>query len=258
MIKSKVFVFLLMMILFFEAKSEVIDGPANFRDKPNGKVLVSLKDSVPVESGELKNGWFEVSFSVMITNQQYSSRYSLKKGTPLYDFDHKLLGITLADIPDELTTSSATGGTEGHYKWCWIDIRGYVYQSNVRKNSIPENVLDSTFKPGKFSFQYDSLKGFMKKEGYKAQGLIKKTLANCEEYCIYESIVVDQGDGYRIGLIFENNELIAIEHTRPVKVGIYKEYTTSDRTKLIIFRSPKNMSIKKFVDKINASRAGAG
>jgi hypothetical protein len=238
MINPKLLLTFLLFLFISAAKSEIIDGPANFRVEPKGQILISLKDGQSVECGVLKNGWFEVSFSARITNQQFSSGYSPKKGTPLYDLDHKLIGVTLADIPGKFAWPSATGGTEGHYQTCWIEIRGYVSKNNIKPGSIPENALDSIFKPGKFSFQYDSIKGFMKVKGYKPQGIIKKTLPNCEEYCIYESTVVDQGDGYRIGLIFENNELIAIEHTRPLKITFNKEYLTPDRTKLIIFRSP--------------------
>jgi hypothetical protein len=256
--KIKCLLILLLILAATFTEAEIINGPANFRDKPNGKILVSLNNGVEVECGVLKNGWYEVSFSAMITNEQYAVRYSPKKDTRLYNDDHKFIGVTTADIPDDVSNLSATGGTEGHYKWCWIEITGYVYKTNVRQNSIPENVLDSAFKSGKFSFQLDSLKAFMKKEGYWAQGLIKKTLPHYEEYCIYESTVeAGPSPHYRIGLIFKNKTLIAIEYSRPLNIGVYKEYTTSDRNRLIIFETPKGLTIKRFVDKINESRKGA-
>ncbi len=251
--KLKHFLIPLLFFVVISARAERIDGPANFRDKPNGQILVSLREGVEVECGELENGWFEVSFSVLITNEQYSDRYIPKKGTPLFDQNHRLIGITLADIPKKLASSFATSGTEGHFKSCWIEITGYVYKANIKENSIAENILDSTFKPGMFSFNYDSLKLFMKQEGYDPQGIIRRTLPHCEEYSIYES-----GGNYRIGLIFDDKELIAIEHSRIVSIGVYKEYATIDGNKLIIFRSPKGMTIKTFVHKINASRMGAG
>ncbi len=249
-------------ILFFvflgpAVKAEIIDGPANFRDSPNGKVLVSLNEGVEVECGDLKNGWFEVSFSMLINNEQYSGGYEPKKGTKLYDMNHRLIGVTMSDIPSQLSIPSATGGLPGHYKFCWIEIRGYVYKSNIRQSSIPENILDSAFRSGKFGFTLDSLKHFMQDEKYRAQGIIKRTLPNCEEYCIYESTVIDPSPGYRIGFVFEKNELLAIEHSRPVNLGNYKSYPTADHNQLYIFRTPKGMTIKTFIDKINLSRSGA-
>ncbi|MCO5947870.1 hypothetical protein [Mucilaginibacter flavidus] len=237
-------------------KAEVINGPANVRVSPNKQILVSLNDGVDIECGLLTNGWFKISFTIKITKQQYDKGYEVKKGDILIDQKNKIIGAAFGDIPTGMAIPGTYGGLKSPAVY-EMEILGYVHQSNIKLNSIPENVIDSTFKRGAFSFQYESLRGFMGENHFKAQGIIKRTLPNCEEYCVYESTVIDPSPRYRIGLIFENSELIAIEHSRGVKIGDYKEHVTSDGNKLIIFRSPKNMDTKSFLNKINMSRAGA-
>ncbi|MDR3696035.1 hypothetical protein [Mucilaginibacter sp.] len=237
-------------------KAEVIDGPANIRLSPNKQILVSLNDGVEVECGLLTNGWFKISFTIKITKQQYDKGYEVKKGDILINQKNKVVGVALGDIPTGLSIPGTYGGLKGPAVY-EMEIFGYVYKSNIKQNSIPENVIDSTFKRGTFSFKYDSLKGFMKDNSFKAQGIIKRPLPHCEEYCVYESTVMDPSPGYRLGLIFEDSELIAIEYSRAINIGVYRTYATSDETKLIIFRSPKNTDIKTFLNKIKMSRNGA-
>jgi hypothetical protein len=237
-------------------KAEVIDGPANIRLSPGKQILVSLNTGTEVECGLLTNGWFKISFTIKISKQQYDKGYDVKKGDSLFDQKNKIMGVALADIPTGMAIPGYYGGLKSPAVY-EMEIFGYVYKSNIKQNSIPENIIDSTFKPGTFSFQLDSLKGFMKKEGYKAQGIIKRTLPHCEEYCIYESTVIDPSPGYRIGFIFENNDLLAIEHSRPVKIENFKEYEVMPENKVFIIKSPKGLTVSAFIKKINESRRGA-
>ena len=45
---------------FYEEK--MIDGPANLRDKINGKIIVSIPDKSPVVVMDIEDHWFKVKY----------------------------------------------------------------------------------------------------------------------------------------------------------------------------------------------------
>lgn len=228
-------------------KAEIINGRVNFRLKPNGPILFILKDGEKVECGELKNGWYKISVSIKTTQKQLDEGYDVKKGDKLIGLKGKLLGVALSDVPPEASMPTSA----------YMEIFGYVRVSDIKVNSIPENNLDSILKVKAAHLQYVDLKDFLKREEYFKADLLHKTLPKMDEYCIYESTVVDESPGYRIGLIFQDNYLVAIEHSRALKTKPAKEYPVLDRNKIFIVKPPKGMSEAAFVKKVNDSNIGA-
>lgn len=244
---------LVFTLVFISAKGELINGPANFRIKPKGLVFMSLNDGQAVECGRIENGWYKVSIEIKITKLQYDQGYEVKKGDKLVDlYTEKIIGVALVDIPGP----SAVPSTWGKNK-AGIEIFGYVYKTNIRENSIPEIVLDSVIHKKLSHLQYDTLKQFIMKAHYRKEDLIKKTLPQLTAYSIYESSVVDPSPGYRLGLIFEGNDLIAVEHSRPFKIAGFNNYSIPGWNAIIIIKPPKNLKIPLLIKKISESRAGA-
>ena len=254
MIRYNFLLLIIFAILFTSVKAEVIKGRPNFCFKPNGQVFVTLKEGTRVECGPLENGWFKISITVKITKQQYDG--VMKKGAKLYANHSEFVGVALTDVPVESSMPSSYGGANGLGAY-EMEIFGYVPQANIRENSIPENALQSLLKNKADHLQYDSLKSFLAKQRYVKMDLINKTLPQLTEFCIYESTVVDQSPGYRIGLIFEGSKLIAIEHSRPFNLLKGKEYYILERNKLYVITPPKGLSVNAFVTKINKANEGA-
>ncbi len=236
-----------LVIAFSSVKAEIIDGPANFRLRPNGPILFSLKDGQEVECGFLKNGWYQVSIDIGVTEQQFKDRYDVKKGDKLIDFHGKLISVALSNIPSESTRLSSGD----------MEIFGYVSKSNIKPNSIPENTLESLIRVNNSHLQYDAFKGLLSKEKYEKENLIKKTLPGLAVYYIYESTVIDPSPISRIALYFENGELIAIEHSRPLNIGHFGDYKVFEENRLLIIRPPKGLSDKQFVEKVSEAYAGS-
>jgi hypothetical protein len=69
--------------------------------------------------------------------------------------------------------------------------------------------------------------------------------------------VIDPSPISRIALYFEDNELMAIEHSRPIKLGNFNDYPVFEENKLMIIKSPKGLSEKQFVRKVTESYAGS-
>lgn len=250
MIKYKLLFSLLILGLFSSVRAEVINGQAAFRFQPKGTVFVTLKDGMEVECGPLENGWFKISITVKITKEQYNGDF--KKGGKLFDTNKKFIGVALTDVPDDSSMPMSYG--DGSYE---MQIFGYVAKANIKESSIPESTLEYVFKSKAGNLRYDSLNSFLIKQRYMRMNLIHKTLPQLAEYCIYESTVVDESPGYRIGLIFEGNDLIAIEHSRPLKFIKSKEYSVLGRNKLFVIRPPKGFSAKAFAEKISEANQGA-
>jgi hypothetical protein len=260
MLSPKLIATFLIVLFAPFAKAETIDGPANFRATPKGMKLISLNDGVAVNCFKLENGWFKVTFTIKITKQQYDKEereytkgYAARAGEKLFDLHGKFIGIAIANIPDTLTNTQSYGDDRSGKSY-QTEFFGYVAKANIKENSIPENTLDSLFKANTH-LDYNTLKSFMWKEGYKNQHLIDKFLPKFSEYCIYES--EDDSAGYRIGFVFENNELIAIEHSRALKFVNSKEYEILGRDKIFIIKPPASLSINEFIKKMNKAFEGA-
>jgi hypothetical protein len=136
-----------------------------------------------------------------------------------------------------------------------MEIFGYVSKSNIKHSSIPENTLDSVFSANKLRLQYISFRGFIIQEKFRKGNL--KTLPGITQYYISESTVIDPSPIYRIALYFEKNELIAIEHSRSIHIGNFKEYTVFEKNKLLIIKPPAGLSDRAFVGKVQEAYAGA-
>ena len=246
MIKNLLLHFVFILLFGSIAKSEVIDGPANFRVSPRGTILFTLKDGQHVECGEFKNGWYKVSITIKISKQQFDKRYSVKKGDKLFDLKGNYIAVALSDVPDDNTGLSTYA----------MEIFGFVPGSNIKPGSIPEINFERAFQQNIKCLQLDSLNHFLKKEHYIQTDILKKVLPQCTEYTVYESTVVDPSPGFRIGLIFENNQLIAVEHSRHLKIGNYREFEII-QNKLFLIRPPVGLTDAMFVKKINKAHEGA-
>ena len=253
------FLIVLLISIVNCGKAEVIDGPANFRVKPNGQVLLSLIDGTKVECMPLENNWFEVSFTIRLTKSQYDNQYEVKRGDKLYDGKGNLVTIALADIPSALAISSTYGGAPSNPKVYEMEIRGYVSQSNIKETSIPENALNAIINPNRSKLTYSKLRDFMVLNGYEKAGIIKKVYPKLNDYVIEESSVDGGSVTDRIDLIFEGDELILIVHSRPLKIKDVKDYRIDvyDMS-LIVFRTPYKESVESFIKKYKEAYNGAG
>jgi len=189
--------------------------------------------------------------------KQWPKGHTVKAGQKLYDPQNNFIGVATVDIPDSITNAQSYGGIKSPASY-EMEIYGYVARTNIKINSIPENTLDSIFVKKEQHLEFDTLKSFMSEQGYKNQNIINKTLPKFNEYCIYES--EDNSAGYRIGLIFENSDLIAIEHSRPINLvnsGGFREYKLAHGNKILFTKSPKNLSPLALIKKINEIFRGA-
>lgn len=173
---------------------ERIDGPANIRDTINGEIVFKLYDNVLIECTQLENGWYIIAIDPTNPAEDYRDNF-IKKGTKIL-VNNQVVGETVQDA--EVT----------------LGLNGYTHKDNIKSETIIELVLtehiksispDRTildFTPIIDKFQLDKDDQF---EGYTV-------------YYNYENWIDDPSPMMRIGLVFKDNKLVAILHSRPLDI----------------------------------------
>lgn len=189
-------------------KGERIDGPANVRDKENGKIILSLYDNILVETSPNKGDWLQIGFFIQID--------------PIEDSSIKL-------FPEEelkTTNGSFIGIVKDTMEvWRIYDnvglIEGYTHIGNIKENSIPETVLERALKRG--GLTKSTLDKYIESFEFIEYKLNQEL--NYRQFFIYESYVVDPSPRDRITLLFDDyDKLIGVFHTRKLNLPEYETF----------------------------------
>jgi hypothetical protein len=244
---KKLFLGLLFGLVSLTVFAEKIDGPANIRTEPKGEVRFSLNDQVVVECTEIKKDWYEILVTIKLTEQQYNT-YPLifKKGTKLFDMQDNEIGETLVDL--RVGSKMTAGGAPGVPKWYASELHGYTYKSNIRPESIVEPVLKDLIKENKSNLTIDNFKNHMSEFHY-TDGLEIPNYGNLTTYMIYENAIDDPSPLDRIRLVFEDNKLIAIIHSRELDLFDFKTYEIARGRKLTIIKQFSDIERADFIEK---------
>ena len=177
---------------------ERIDGPANVRDTINGKIIFKLYDNVLVESTPEENDWNVIGIMPSNPKSDYNENL-LKKGVKIL-VDDQVIGETLHNVE------------------VIMGLSGYTHKNNIRQNTIIENALKSHLISTNYSRKIEGFKSFIAdfnlEKDEQFEGLVV--------YYKYENWIDDPSPMMRIGLVFENDKLISILHSRSL---IIKETT---------------------------------
>jgi hypothetical protein len=231
--------------------AEIVDGPANLREKPGGKIIAILNDGVEVDIMPpyiLSEKWLPIGFVAYVEKAgliNSSDKTVVKENFVLYDKQGKIIGKTINpfkfgwDIGEEL-------GRVGII----ID-QAYVFQSNIKPNSIPECELKRIIDAKESSINKIELAQFLKKYEFKGGRIWEEndTDANVnegkeiEDCFIFESrFYMPESPQTRMRLIFYNKHLVAI---------IYRSVISSKKnSSSILFNLGQIMYIGKLDAKI--------
>ena len=134
MLKNIIIIPIILFCLYDFSFAEIIDGPANVREEPNGKAIFSLYDSVKVYCGSEENGWFKIHISIQrVENDIYTDSRNwifFKKGKFLVDWwTKKKIGTAKQDFEMHIVSHGEK----------LFDITGYIKKNNIYQESIVEN-----------------------------------------------------------------------------------------------------------------------
>ncbi len=182
---------------------ERIDGPANIRESINGELLFSLDDHTLVSCTPLKNDWYKIGL-LMDVEQTEVGTMELKKGQKI-----KLDGKEVGEIKADMKVYISSDGTQG-----WAELIGYTHKDNVKPVTIIENVLSDYIKTLGSERSTAQFQAFFQDFGMeKNEQFDGYTL-----YYNYENWIEDPSPMWRIGLVFQNNRLVSILHSRPLSI----------------------------------------
>ena len=241
-------------IIFSAVIAERIDGPANIRTSPKGDVVFSLHDNVLVDTAPIENDWFHLVVTINLSKEQYDIEpLILKKGMKLFDTDGKEIGVVLKDI--EPSNKMTAGGAPGIPKWYAAELFGYTYKSNIHPESIIETAISDLVATNKSKLTFKIFEKHLREFNY-TDGLDIKDMPHLTTYMVYESTLDDPSPLDRIRLIFHNEDLIAIVHSRDLLLSGYETIPIARERKLTILTAFDIDEKIRFVEKNNESYAG--
>lgn len=210
---------------------ERIDGPANIRDTVNGKIIFKLYDNVLVVCTPPQNNWCRIAIMPSNPPKDYYKNF-IVKGTKIL-VDGKIVGETVEN-------SEVTFG-----------MRGYTYIDNIKPETIIENGLMSYIGNNdtahSFNYFLDFINNFQ----------LRKWQMQINGYIVYskdENWIEDASPMDRIGLVFENEKLVAILHSRPISIDGTIDYKLDRGFDCLVFKDVKNPEsiVKMFNEFVNS------
>ncbi len=241
-------ILILILFLTIDLSAEIINGPANIRIEPQKENFVSLYDSVEIRCTELRNNWYQIVFTIKVSEDIYENQKQIQKGEKLIDFNGKEIGIAITDIPLTTCSSWSSGGAPGNPKRFGMEIYGYTHKDNIYNWSIPENPLNEIISENMNDLNLVTFTKFINDFKFEKYGLLKELAPSLTEFMIYENDIDDPSPIDRIRLIFEDQKLIAIVHSRNLDTTAYKTVNIQRDRKLTIFTLPKNMDEKTLIE----------
>lgn len=228
---KKIFAGVICILIFLNiVHAELIDGPANLREKPNGKVLISLNNNVHIGCcGLPENGWYTIIFETFIKEDSfvkditqekftfdgegntYVPEIRLKKGAILYNSNKEEIGVVVSEGIISGWYYPPKDDKENHLLAC--DLIAYTFQNNIQPNSNVENQLVKDISEKDKPIKISNFQEHIKKNGY-----FEWVREN--DFESYRKDEVSEGlfpRGMRVGIVFYKGNLVAVIFTeRPV------------------------------------------
>lgn len=217
--------------------SDIIDGPANIREKANGKLLFELNDNSAVTSTVLKNNWHKIGLFIKVNDIE--SKNYLYAGDLIYNMNNEVIGKVKNKTPINLKRGKSNTGF----------IFGYTFKNNIKKTKSPEYILNKLLEKNK-SKTKEEFNYFLNKYHFELYGNHEYLLPEIDMYTISESILYDITPTFRMSLLFKENRIIGVAHTRPIEVEGYKSIELYDSQK---FTDLSNCEDEQFISALKNS-----
>jgi hypothetical protein len=214
---------------------ERIDGPANIREKANGRLRFSLNHETRVQTGLKEGEWLEVGLFIDALTKEQLESFVLFPSQKLFQNGIEI-GNTIDTVELWMTDDEGTGF-----------IAGMTHKKNIIESTIPEFRLAELVKSGKTSFQ--DFRAFMKALNFRSNE--SWTTDEIDVFFIYEDFIVDPSPMDRISLLFKNERLAAINHSRPIDLDEFKSYKIDRGFELTIIGELDKTQINELISKRN-------
>lgn len=198
---------------------ERIHGPANIRDTINGELIFTLYDNTLVTSTEPEHGWYMIGLMMDIDTSEFGIDH-LEKGRKII-----VGGKEVGEIKSDLEVSTATTRREA-----WATLVGYTHNDNLREETIVEREILKYFENGG-DRSFGGLMDIIDRYDLEADD----QFVGYTVFYNYENWLDDPSPMWRIGLVFENDRLISILHSRSLPVPGASDYALDRGFNCMVF-----------------------
>jgi hypothetical protein len=126
----KKYIFFLLLFLSFHTNgyAERVTGPADLRDKPDGKIILSLDKNANVDCIALKDDWYIVSVELFMTKADLLGQDKINKKAILYNSKNGKIGETM----DIVAIDKMNGIREGKGRLS-ANVVAYLHKKYIKK-----------------------------------------------------------------------------------------------------------------------------
>lgn len=221
---------------------ERIDGPANVRNEPNGRVFLELFNNAKVDASELHDDWFEIVIFAEFKQSDYIGngfeKTLIKAGRPIIQD-----GDTIGKFKEDIEIRISIGGVR-----ILGELRGYTHKDNIKKYTIIERAIEEKLTDNERSLA--NWKPFIKKFG-----LEDRDFARIENITFFVNSdgVAEMGPspGPRVVLIFDEQTLIGFFHSRSINIEDTNTIQLERYGSASFFRGYPEKKKKVIIDRLN-------
>lgn len=176
---------------------ELIDGPANMRAEPNGEILFELENNAVVDVAKYSPvaDWFLVGVFFQLTPEQMKSGV-LKAGDKIIQENGAAFGTVKTELSPLMMREELAY------------IEGYTYKDNIQPESFVERKLENEL--ATVGREKKVLWAFCEKNRFEESDQFE----GYEAYYFYENFPTDPSPGFRIMLLFQEDILQGVYHSR--------------------------------------------
>ena len=184
-------------------EGERIQGPARVRETVNGKLIFTLNDLVLVYTTAPDKGWLQVGIVADLTASEYACA-CIRKGSSI-----KVKGQEVGRAVEELKMEvyKTSSGLQG-------DVKGYTPATHIRQATVPESTLESIIGRSPNPSR-EEMQPFLNRFRFQSFHSLMPSLT---AYEISDTWIENTSDLPRLWLLFENDELLGVIHSRPLNV----------------------------------------
>lgn len=209
----KIFFSLFFFLCFLYSNAEITKGTINVYDKSKKEIVFKLYDNTKIECGDFEGKWQSMVIYLPSTKAYFKANIKLKKGDALIDYSGRKIGYVVSNSVDATPLYSQS---DNSYQMRYA---GYITANDVRQETVPENILENIITSNRKHLVYRNFKEFIAQFGLKSyKDDVDKKYPPNRSYVLSYDIYVVSNAVFRIQLIFNKDNLVAILHSRKLNV----------------------------------------
>lgn len=184
-------------------EGELVQGPARVRETVNGKLMFTLNDLVLVNTTSPDKGWIQVGIVTELTAAEYACA-CIRKGSSI-KVKNEEVGHAVEELKMDVYKTS--NGYHG-------DLKGYTPSNHIRQATVPEITLESIIARSPNPSR-EEMQPFINRFRFQS---FESLLPSLVAYEISDTWIENTSDLPRLWLLFENDRLLGVIHSRPLNV----------------------------------------